>query len=78
MADVRRFPAEAIMMGVSKYAGSHAIRQLDKRVGARLFNRTIRSVVLTEARELFYRRVSPLVLELKSAFSDLVQVAAKP
>jgi len=78
VADVRGFTAAAVIMGVSKSAVSHAIRQLEKRAGARLFNRTTRSVGLTEAGELFYQRVAPLVLELKSAFSDLAQVATKP
>lgn len=78
VADVRGFTAAAVMMGVSKSAVSHAIRQLEKRAGVRLFNRTTRSVGLTEAGEVFYRKVAPLVLELKSAFSDLAQVADKP
>lgn len=78
VADARGFTAAAVMMGVSKSAISHAIRQLEKRAGVRLFNRTTRSVGLTEAGEVFYQRVAPLVLELKGAFSDLAQVAAKP
>jgi DNA-binding transcriptional LysR family regulator len=78
VADSRGFTAAAVMMGVSKSAISHAIRQLEKRAGVRLFNRTTRSVGLTEAGEVFYRKVAPLVLELKSAFSDLAEVAANP
>lgn len=78
VADVRGFTAAAVMMGVSKSAVSHAIRQLEKRAGVRLFNRTTRSVSLTEAGEVFYRKVAPLVLELKGAFADLAEVAAKP
>jgi DNA-binding transcriptional LysR family regulator len=78
VADARGFTAAAVIMGVSKSAVSHAIRQLEKRAGVRLFNRTTRSVGLTEAGEAFYRRVAPLVRELKGAFTDLAQVAAKP
>lgn len=78
VANVRGFTAAAVMMGVSKSAISHAIRQLEKRAGVRLFNRTTRSVGLTEAGEVFYQRVAPLVLELKGAFTDLAQVADQP
>lgn len=78
VADTRGFTSAAVTMGVSKSAVSHAIRQLEKRAGVRLFNRTTRSVGLTEAGEAFYRRVAPLVRELKGAFTDLAQVAAKP
>ncbi|MDB6143640.1 MAG: hypothetical protein JWP80_2684 [Pseudomonas sp.] len=66
------------MMGVSKSAISHAIRQLEKRAGVLLFNRTTRSVGLTEAGEVFYRKVAPLTRELKSAFTDLSQVTDTP
>lgn len=78
VADSRGFTAAAVTMGVSKSAVSHAIRQLEKRAGVRLFNRTTRSVGLTEAGEAFYSTVAPLVRELKGAFNDLAQVAAKP
>jgi len=78
VADSRGFTAAAVTMGVSKSAISHAIRQLEKRAGVRLFNRTTRSVGLTEAGEAFYSTVAPLVRELKGAFNDLAQVAAKP
>jgi len=78
VADTRGFTAAAVILGVSKSAVSHAIRQLEKRAGVRLFNRTTRSVGLTEAGEVFYRRVAPLVRDLKGAFTDLAQVAAKP
>lgn len=78
VADARGFTAAAVTMGVSKSAVSHAIRQLEKRAGVRLFNRTTRSVGLTEAGEVFYRRVAPLVRDLKGAFTDLAEVAAKP
>lgn len=78
VADARGFTAAAVILGVSKSAISHSVRQLEKRAGVRLFNRTTRSVGLTEAGEVFYRKVAPLVRELKGAFSDLEQVAAKP
>lgn len=78
VADTRGFTAAAVTMGVSKSAVSHAIRQLEKRAGVRLFNRTTRSVGLTEAGEVFYGKVAPLVRELKTAFTDLAQVAARP
>lgn len=48
VARTRSFRAAAAVMGMSTSALSHAIAGLEKRLGARLFNRTTRSVAPTE------------------------------
>jgi len=72
------FTAAAATLGVSTSAVSQAIRQLEKEAGVRLLNRTTRSVGLSEAGAEFYHRVSPLVRDLHSAFSDLADESAHP
>jgi DNA-binding transcriptional LysR family regulator len=52
----RRAAAEA---GMSTSAVSHAIRGLEERLGVSLFNRTTRSVALTEAGQRLLERLQP-------------------
>ncbi|MCC9621474.1 LysR family transcriptional regulator [Thalassospira sp. MA62] len=61
MAIARRgtFRAAAIDMGVSTTALSHAIGKLEAGLGVRLFNRTTRSVSLSDAGKLFVEQIGP-------------------
>lgn len=72
------FTAAAAEMQVSTSALSQAVMQLEQRLGARLFNRTTRSVRLTEAGAVFLARVGPAFDELTSAESELVNQALHP
>ena len=63
----RNFRQAAIELGISPSALSHAIAALEKRMGARLFNRTTRSVSLSEAGEQFLTRVRPALREIADA-----------
>lgn len=63
----RGFSAAAGELGVTSPALSQAVRQLEQRLGVRLFHRTTRSVALTEAGEQFLARVGPAVAELYEA-----------
>ncbi|MBS0451119.1 MAG: LysR family transcriptional regulator [Proteobacteria bacterium] len=67
----RGFSAAAGELGVSSPALSQAVRQLEQRLGVRLFHRTTRSVALTEAGEQFMARVGPAVAELFEATESL-------
>lgn len=58
---------------VSSSALSHAISALEERLGVRLFNRTTRSVALTDAGERFVAEVAPAL----SAIADAVEHAGE-
>ncbi|GLU35206.1 LysR family transcriptional regulator [Trinickia caryophylli] len=72
----RSFRAAAVEMGVSTSALSHAVAALEARIGVRLFNRTTRSVSLSEAGGQFVSAVAPalsairLALEQAGSFRD--------
>ena len=53
------FRAAALELDLSPSALSHAINGLEAKLGVRLFNRTTRSVSLSEAGEQFTQRVQP-------------------
>ncbi|EMH6516953.1 LysR family transcriptional regulator [Raoultella planticola] len=61
MAIARRgtFRAAAIELGVSTTALSHIIAKFEAEMGVRLFNRTTRSVGLTDAGRLFIDNIGP-------------------
>ncbi len=61
------FRAAAIDMGMSTTALSHTIRRLESGLGIRLFNRTTRSVALSDAGRNFVERVAPAVAEIRGA-----------
>src|SRR6201995_1399587 len=63
----RNFRQAAAELGVSPSAISQAIRTLEGRIGAVLFQRTTRSVGLTEAGERFLSRARPAFEELVAA-----------
>ncbi|MGJ7613075.1 MULTISPECIES: LysR family transcriptional regulator [unclassified Variovorax] len=78
VAETRGFSAAAVRLGVSPSAVSQAVRLLEKRVGVPLFNRTTRSVNLTEAGARFLERIRPAVQELASASDELSDSADRP
>ncbi len=55
----RSFTRAAAQLGVSQSALSHAMRNLEARLGVRLLTRTTRSVVPTEAGEQLFIRLRP-------------------
>lgn len=61
------FRAAAIDLRISATALSHAIGKLEMNLGVRLFNRTTRSVSLTEAGRLFVDTVGPSLQDVRSA-----------
>jgi DNA-binding transcriptional LysR family regulator len=71
VAEEQSFTAAAQAMGMSKSAASYVIRQLEKQVGTKLFNRTTRSVSLTEEGRAFLARIEPLLEQLDLAFGDI-------
>jgi DNA-binding transcriptional LysR family regulator len=67
----RSFRRAAIELGMSPSGLSHAVAALEQRLGVRLFNRTTRSVALSEAGEQFLARVSPALREISAAMEDV-------
>jgi len=65
------FSAAARRTGESQSAISKAIGALEKRLGVMLFNRSTRSVTLTNQGQRYYDRTKPLVEEMNEADSEL-------
>ena len=63
LAQTSNFRAAAAELGMSPSALSHAVAAVEARLGIRLFNRTTRSVSLTEAGEKFVTRVAPALVD---------------
>lgn len=61
------FRAAALDLGVSTSALSTIIARLESQLGVRLFNRTTRSVALTEAGRRFIVQVSPALSDIHEA-----------
>ncbi|MGX9959120.1 LysR substrate-binding domain-containing protein [Xanthomonas axonopodis] len=61
------FREAAKSAGVSASTYSDAIKRMEASLGVRLFNRTTRSVVLTDAGNALLARIAPALLELENA-----------
>lgn len=61
------FRAAALELGMSTTALSHTIARLEATLGVRLFNRTTRSVALSDAGRGFVERVAPALAEIRAA-----------
>lgn len=72
------FSRAAENLGVSSSALSQMVRALEERVGVSLFNRTTRSVSLTEAGARLFERVKPAVEELAEALGETRERHAHP
>jgi DNA-binding transcriptional LysR family regulator len=74
----RSFRRAADEIGCTPSALSHALRILEERLDVRLFNRTTRSVALTEAGEQLYARVAPAFRDIDDALDDLNNFRGTP
>lgn len=61
------FTAAALELEMSTTSLSNAIAKLERRLGIRLFNRTTRSVSLTDAGRAFVERVGPAMTDIHDA-----------
>ena len=64
----RKAGAEA---GMSTSAVSHAIRGLEELLGVSLFNRTTRSVALTDAGQRLLERLHPVLRDVRDAIDEM-------
>ena len=74
----RSFRRAAAELGISPSALSHAISALEQRMGVRLFNRTTRSVALSDAGERFLQRVRPALRDISEAMDAINEFRDTP
>lgn len=67
----KNFGRAAAEVGCSPSALSHALKILEGQLDVRLFNRTTRSVALTDAGERLFSRLAPAFLDIDNALDDL-------
>lgn len=77
VAAEQSFTAAAQALGISNSAASYTIRRLEQQLGTKLFNRTTRSVSLTEAGSAFLTRIQPLMEQLELAFGDIGRASSE-
>ena len=71
------FARAAEHLGLSASALSQTIRQLEGRIGARLLNRTTRSVAPSASGELLYMRIAPLFREITDAVAQVSEATGQ-
>ncbi|MGJ5180149.1 LysR substrate-binding domain-containing protein [Bradyrhizobium oligotrophicum] len=72
------FRAAALDLGLSTTALSNAIGKLEASLGIRLFNRTTRSVSLTDTGQLFVDQVGPALQDIQAAIETARSRQATP
>lgn len=75
IVDSGSFAAAAETLNMSQSGVSRAVARLEARLGIRLFDRTTRSVALTDEGRRFYEHVVPLLAGLEDAASSATQGA---
>ena len=78
VVDTRSFTAAAEKLGLSKSAVSRRMTDLENRLGARLLNRTTRSLSITEVGQAFYERCSRIVADVEEAERAVADLYAEP
>lgn len=74
----KNFRAAGDELGLSPSAVSHSVKQLELRLKIRLFNRTTRSVSLTEAGSTLYERLRPAFDEIYNILDEVNSFRATP
>jgi len=67
------FRMAALDVGMSTSALSHTVKALEARLGVQLFNRTTRSVSLSQAGEQFVAQVAPALADIQGAIEAVNQ-----
>ncbi|MFT3906870.1 MAG: LysR family transcriptional regulator [Steroidobacteraceae bacterium] len=76
--DLRSISAAARSLRLSPAAASHRILQLENRVGARLLNRTTRSLQPTEEGQIFYEHAVEVLTAVERAESRMASASGTP
>lgn len=75
---LRSFTQAAVELGITTSALSHAMRNLESRLGVRLLNRTSRTVSPTEAGDNLAKRLEIGFLEIGGALADVNRHRDRP
>ncbi|MFC4763541.1 LysR family transcriptional regulator [Dyella koreensis] len=74
----RSFRAAAVELEVTPSAISHSIKSLEQRLAVRLFNRTTRSVSLTDAGERLAAKLRPAMTSIMEAMQEVDDFRQEP
>lgn len=78
VAEERSFTRAAARLNIAQSTLSHAIKQLETRMGLRLLTRTTRSVSTTEAGERLRQSMGPRIEEIETEIEALMGYRDKP
>src|ERR1700724_2858293 len=78
VAQHRSFTKAAAQVGIALPTMSQTIRALEERLGVRLFNRTTRSVALTQAGDRLLAEVQPIIEGIDHAVESVNSFREKP
>lgn len=78
VANFRGFRAASDNLGLSPSAVSHAISELEARLECRLFQRSTRSLALTEAGARLLDRLGPALSEIELAMREACELDVRP
>ncbi|MCP5081074.1 MAG: LysR family transcriptional regulator [Alphaproteobacteria bacterium] len=76
--DAGSFSAAAERLGRSKSFVSKQVSELEDRLGARLLNRTTRSLSLTDVGRIYYERCQRIVSDADEAVREITESNARP
>ena len=78
VAEERSFTRAAAKLNVAQSTLSHAIKQLEARMGIRLLTRTTRNVATTEAGQRLLQTLAPRIAEIEEEIAALSALRDKP